>query len=55
VLDMAELGNSLADKGFGDPSGKLAGKELVAVGKIELFRESPQIVIRKIENLVIEK
>ena len=55
VLDMRALGSALAEKGIKDPVSAYAGKELVAVGKIELFRESPQIVILSLDNLIAEK
>lgn len=55
VLDMRALGAALAEKGIKDPAGAFAGKEFVAVGKVELFRESPQIVIDNLDNLISEK
>lgn len=55
VLEMEALKKELSDQGHEDPSVSLGGKELVAVGKIELFRDAPQVVIRKMENLIVGK
>jgi hypothetical protein len=51
VLEMKELVKALDEKGIKDPSTDLVGKEVLAIGKVEVFRESPQIVIVSMEKL----
>ena len=51
VLEMKELEKALDEKGIKDPSTDLVGKEVLAIGKVEVFRESPQIVIVSMEKL----
>ena len=55
VLEMEALKKELSDQGIEDPTVALSGRELLASGKVQLFRDNPQVVIRKMENLVVGK